>query len=555
MKFSLMPLLLVAASLVIFQPALAQQTVGLFSYNPASSYNGLTLFSPIPSKNTFLLDNCGREVHRWQSTYQPGHSVYLLNDGSILRAGLNKSAAFQQGAGGGGVVERIAWDGTVLWSYAIANDSLCQHHDIHPMPNGNVLMIVWEKKTNAELKAIGCTTTLAELFFERIMEVKPTGATTGDVVWQWRVWDHLVQETDSSKPFYGIVREHPELLNVNHIGGSQRLEFIHANGMDYNADLDQIVISCHVNNEIFIIDHSTTSAEAASHKGGRSGKGGDLLFRWGNPFIYGAGAESDFRLTKQHTPYWIPKGYPDAGKIMVFNNHALGNIQTNGRVSSVDIINAVPDATGNYPMQNGRFLPDSAEWRYFATPPTDFFSLNISGAQRLPNGNTLICSGARGIFFEINPAKETVWRYVNPVGVNGDPTKQGAMPTNNIVFRATRYGYDHPAFAGKTLVGGKPLELEPLASTCEVPTSVAEPTDASSSVTLSPNPASEELHLHRAPSQEQLVCFIVNTLGVQVQSFVVSGESAAYTITTSALPSGAYRLNAGSTSIPFLIVR
>src|SRR5204862_6845568 len=94
----------------------------------------------------------------------------------------------------------------------------------------------------------------------------------------------------------------------------------HVNAVAYNPDLDQIVLSVHAFSEIWIIDHSTTTAEAASHTGGRSGKGGDLLYRWGNPRAYRAGTVKDQRLFAQHNAHWIPKGYPGAGHLLVFNN-------------------------------------------------------------------------------------------------------------------------------------------------------------------------------------------------------------------------------------------
>src|SRR5262249_2956242 len=54
-------------------------------------------------------------------------------------------------------------------------------------------------------------------------------------------------------------------------------------------------------------------------------------------------------------------------------------------------------------------------WSYTAPKKSDFYSFFISGAQRLPNGNTLICAGALGTFFEVTPEKEIVWKYKNPV--------------------------------------------------------------------------------------------------------------------------------------------
>src|SRR6185312_13593635 len=102
--------------------------------------------------------------------------------------------------------------------------------------------------------------------------------------------------------------------------GRTNADWTHFNGIAYNPDLDQIMVSVWTFSEFWIIDHSTTTAEAASHKGGRSGKGGDLLYRWGNPRAYRAGTEKDQKLFRQHNAHWIPKGHPGEGNLLVFNN-------------------------------------------------------------------------------------------------------------------------------------------------------------------------------------------------------------------------------------------
>jgi hypothetical protein len=113
-----------------------------------------------------------------------------------------------------------------------------------------------------------------------------------------------------------------KLKAIGYLGGGRgpvNPDWTHFNGVAYNADLDQIVLSVHSFSEIWIIDHSTTTGEAAGHKGGRSGKGGDLLYRWGNPRVYRAGTVKDQKLFSQHNAHWIPKGYPGEGHLLVFN--------------------------------------------------------------------------------------------------------------------------------------------------------------------------------------------------------------------------------------------
>ena len=190
-------------------------------------------------------------------------------------------------------------------------------------------------------------------------------------------------------------------------------------------------MSVHNFSEFWIIDHSTATAEAATHKGGRSGKGGDILYRWGNPRAYGMGTKSHQRLFAQHNAHWIAKGLHGAGHILVFNN---GGGRTDGTYSSVDEIVLPVDAKGNYLVKAGTIYgPDKATWSYSAPKKADFYSSFISGTQRLANGNTLICSGANGTIFEVTPEKEIVWKYINPVkedfgGPGGPGGKDGKGP-------------------------------------------------------------------------------------------------------------------------------
>lgn len=164
--------------------------------------------------------------------------------------------------------------------------------------------------------------------------------------------------------------------------------------------------------EFWILDHSTTIAEAASHSGGRSGKGGDLLYRWGNPHAYRAGTKADQKLFHQHNAHWIAKGLPGEGHLLLFNN---GSGRPGENYSSVDELVLPVDSQGRYICKaENTYGPDKPVWSYTAPKKTEFYSSFISGTQRLANGNTLICSGANGTIFEVTPNKEIVWKYVNP---------------------------------------------------------------------------------------------------------------------------------------------
>jgi len=424
------------------QPAVK---LGLHRNDAEKACKGYTLLAPANSSATYLLDMEGRVVKTWQSDCKPGHSAYLLENGNLLRAGALVNPPFRVFGGAGGRIQEFSWDGELLWDFTYADSSHLGHHDVCPLPNGNVLLLVWEQKTREEAVAAGRrpeTVNKAGLVADSVVEIKPTGKTTGKVVWEWHAWDHLVQDHDKSKKHFGEVGQHPECIDVNfgegtiaaivakpeeldklraigYVGGAGQKpgriqpDWLHINAVAYNAELDQILLSSHEFSEIWVIDHSTTTAEAASNKGGKSGKGGDLLYRWGNPRAYRAGKVKDQKLFGQHNAHWIPQGCPGAGNIIVFNN---GMRRTGGAYSSVDEIVPPVDSKGQYKYTAGEpYGPDAPVWSYSAPKRTDFYSSFISGAHRLPNGDTFICSGANGTIFEVTAEKEMVWKYLNPV--------------------------------------------------------------------------------------------------------------------------------------------
>ena len=405
--------------------------------------DGYTLFAPLRSTKTYLIDMQGKVVHTWQSKTPPGNAVYLLGNGHLLHCGHERGNRTYHGGGMGGRIQELDWDGKVVWDFLYADDKHCQHHDVEPMPNGNVLIIAWERKSRTEAIAAGRDPDLLsrdELWPDHIVEVKPKRSRGGTIVWEWHVWDHLIQDHDPSKANYGVVAKHPELIDINYVGRAmhmpreqrERLESLgyiqpsarhrptgnadwnHTNSIDYNAELDQIILSVLGFNEIWIIDHGTTTQEAAGHAGGKCGKGGDLLYRWGNPQTYRAGKAQDQQLFAQHDARWIPKGFSRAGHVLIFNN---GRGRPSGDYSSVDEIVTPLDSKGRYACEPGSaFGPVRPIWSYSSPTQSDFFAGHISGAQRLPNGNTLICSGEKGRLFEVNPDGTVVWEYVSPFG-------------------------------------------------------------------------------------------------------------------------------------------
>ncbi|MDA0350326.1 MAG: aryl-sulfate sulfotransferase [Verrucomicrobia bacterium] len=408
--------------------------------NEPGAFQGYTLYTPLRSTDTVLLNMKGEVVHKWVSKNWPSNSVYLLPNGNLLRcAKVRGNEVFGERGPSGGRVELFDWDGKQLWDYVYSNNEHHQHHDIEPLPNGNVLILAWERISKENAIAAGRNPEGvgdAGIFPDTVVEVKRTGQTTGEVVWRWSAWDHLVQDVDPSKANYGHVAAHPELIDAN-LNGRPRTDWMHSNGINYNPVLDQIVISARSFDEILVIDHSTTTEEARGHTGGLAGKGGDILYRWGNPANYRAGGPEDQTLFQQHDARWVHAGEPGAGNITIFNN-LKG--QSGINYSSVDEIKTPIERNGSYQIKKGEaFEPKIANWSYTATNPNDFYSSFISGAERLPNGNTLICSGAEGIFFEVTPEGKTVWEYHNPIEL---PPVGPEGPHS--VFRVVRYRLDYP---------------------------------------------------------------------------------------------------------------
>ena len=439
----------------------AGQTVGFFSGDP-QAWAGYTLMAPKHNTVTYLLDMQGRSVHSWKSAYEPGQSAYLLPNGHLVRAGLVMVPG-GTGGGEGGRIEEYDWDGKLVWEYELATTDRQLHHDFKVMPNGHILALMVERKTKEQALAVGFDPALMrdnEIVPDAVVEIEPTGAKGGRIVWEWHVWDHMIQDFDKTKANFGDVKAHPELIDAAVNGKGTPAFWNHMNSLDYNPDLDQILLSVRGCNEIWILDHSTTTAQAAGHTGGKLGKGGDLAYRWGNPAAYRQGTPTEAVLVQQHDAEWIPAGSPGAGNILIFNNGY------DRLWSSIEQIVPPLNKDGSYAkLAGGRWGPDATVWHYEAAPRTDFFSAEISGAQRLPNGNTLICAGVVGNLFEITATGQRVWQYVNPV-VRGGILAQGELPGKdvrshlfNAVFKVRRYAPDYAGLKGRTLTPAAVIEL------------------------------------------------------------------------------------------------
>lgn len=536
-------------------------------------YPGYNLFAPYRGYGVYLIDNNGNLLNKWMDPdkLSPGAPIYLTNKGTLMKACFTDPIYTDspRGAGRGGLIREYDWDGNLIWQYRYASPENLQHHDFKILPNGNLLIISYEfiEMTEEEaVKKLGYTGSLSSLYAdgskvgfqsEKIIEVKPNyrrwnrdlntlkHGEGGRIVWEWHYLDHVIQDQVPTAKNYGVVADHSELYNINII--EPRF-----NAMDYSAKYDQILVSNSNANEMFVIDHSTSTKEAAGHEGGRYGKGGDILYRWGNPQNYGAPGEQISGF--QHTVRWI-KAKPEFGyihkrekkfHIVYFNNRGL-----EGGLSCVDEFAPPMKRDGNYiqPKPGEAFGPTKLTWRYdeqflSGDIPSSGF---ISSAQRLPNGNTLVCSGATGTFFEVTKKGKIVWKYINPVCNNsatlpGPKTdddyyhfyNQAPEPLIHMTFRVTRYAKRFRGFRGKDLTPKGHLEQYPdpgLAKDgdnigIDLTVRIPESFDLKQNY---PNPFNPETRIEfQLPEANYVELKIYNTLGKEIRTLAADNYEAGF---------------------------
>ena len=408
-------------------------------------FPGLVLFSQSqgqgPSK-TLLLNNFDQKVKIWDHTESAIGVPHLNTDGSIILQLKSSDHYFGNTRGPiGGVFQKLDYNGDVKWNFEFYNENYHPHHDFEILPNGNILTIGWEKKSFSEGINAGRINIENEIWPLVIHEIKPPIDGDIEIVWRWHLWDHLIQDQDSSLNNYGIIKNHPELIDINigNFTNPNEGDWLHTNAIAYNEQLDQIIFSSRHLSEIYIIDHSTTIEEASEHTGGNSNKGGDILYRWGNPINYGRGTINDQKLNAQHGAHWIPQGFPGGGNIIMFNNNPSDMVDSNQQFGNSSVLEIVPpiDDEGNYIISDSlSFSPNDYEWKYGGD--NTFFSHFQSGAYRLLNGNTIITSTQEKNIFEIDSLGNKVWEYdlelsdTHP-GYTARAKKHGIYYLNNIM--------------------------------------------------------------------------------------------------------------------------
>lgn len=488
-----------------------QQTMGVYIYDKDATADGYIFFSPNDYTDAYLIDNCGFLVNSWDRDRRPGLSGYLTRSGLMLRTGKVSFPQYFQ-ASTGGNLELVDWNNNTVWSADFNEYEYIQHHDAVLMPNGNIIYIGWERIDQNQQIAYGrkpSDVSVPHLWGEFIQEIRPIGTSDYEVVWEWHLQDHFVQDHNPSLPNYGIIKNEIGKVDINYLGPAHfdDDDWWHCNALDYNEELDHILVNSRSNGEMWIIDHSTTTAQAAGNTGGNSGKGGELLYRWGNPAAYDRGNTSQLRMFGSHGHYWIPEGLPNAGKIMYFNN---GDERPEGYYSTVEMIEPIFE-NGEYAKTSDmRYFPLEPELAYQAPNPFDFQSIYLSNAQQLSNGNIFINEGGTGRLFEVDSDWKIVWEYLNPVDDEG-PSTQGnfVLTWDRQIFRAYKYEPDYPGLAGQDLTPGELIEGDSEYNQCM-------------DVSTNDNPPIEGLRLHYEMSSGTLI--ITNTLSQDLEIQVLSSD-------------------------------
>ncbi|SDQ05586.1 aryl-sulfate sulfotransferase [Flagellimonas zhangzhouensis] len=352
------------------------------------------IFAIENGQNTcYLLDHFGNKVFTWEFDDVLGQDIEITTDGTVL--GLFKASNPEITFGGqAGLIREIDKDGTILWEYELSTTNEITHHDLTKLPNGNVLALVWERIPNADAVAVGLNKS-TDIFTEKLIEIDPS---TDTIVWEWRSWEHIVQDFDENLDSFGDPSVEKNKINIRHANSIEHQfaeigDIMHSNGLDYLPEQDIIVLSINFYSEVWFIDHSTTTAEAKTETGGQFNRGGDLLYRFGNQKVFGDLNASSIFDYNHHPTFVNTNGELS---LLIFNNNEIA-----GQSSAMEF---------RLPTINGSTTIGGDPELLFEFTDANLFNPRISGADRLPNGNTLICEGDYG-FWEVTPAGEVVWKY------------------------------------------------------------------------------------------------------------------------------------------------
>ena len=473
-------------------------------YNSATAYNGVTVFAPQQqtASNSYIyaIDMYGRLVHKVLCPLAVSPYASLLEDGNFLTQG-------QYPAGNAGgyptsnhYVAEVSWEGKVVNQFTVNG----VHHDYkkywNKFLNEYTYICVFTSMnfTAAQAAAWGANPnngTIVAGSLDGIVEYDKNG----NIVWQWSTADHLCQSYSPSYPNHvSDVADAPGRLDVNVHWVGQGTSFAiwtvpgsdwtHFNSCDYNPDTGYVVMNSRNMNEFWVVDHDHTfvsTTNFAANIAAAASTSGDFLYRFGCPSNYNQGGlpawgdNVSTQLWGEHNIQWIPDtmwtggpALPGAGHFLVFDNHQSNNnplggysrmAEINPYVTGPAVSNVYPTSSAyvnppsaGYTRQSGSsgngFAPENVSnqivWNFKPAMGNSLLSSHISGVQRMPNGNTLACSGEQGHFLEVTSSGQMAWEYSSPIdGTTSAVYKyqvNSSSGSNYQVFRAYRYSVLYP---------------------------------------------------------------------------------------------------------------
>jgi hypothetical protein len=400
---------------------------GTTVYDPKLAWNGFTVLSPLGTQAAIVIDMNGKVVKQWDGFVNSAGGPARIFPGGIVMAANGANPPRQESL----ELVQKDFDGRVLWRFDRNEQiqtrdgktvwSARQHHDwqredfpagyyspnAKPAIDGSRTLILTHKNHSRPNVAD------ALLEDDRLIEV----SSSGEIVWEWVASDHI-DEFGFSAAARNAIKAAPGL---NAARGS--FDWLHINSATYvgpNHWYDQGDQRFAPNNVIISGRQASLLAIVA-----RDGK---IVWRLGPDFSESRELRAIRQIIGQHHAHFIPKGLPGAGNLLVFDN---GGASGYGSPNPTAL-----EGANVYGRAGSRVLeinPVTLElvWSY-AGPR--FYSTNISGAQRLPNGNTLVTEGANGRLFEVTREGRIVWEYMYP--------QFSGAQSSNAVYRGYRLPYD-----------------------------------------------------------------------------------------------------------------
>ncbi|SHK44231.1 aryl-sulfate sulfotransferase [Desulforamulus aeronauticus] len=412
---------------------------GVTIYNPEKCWNGYTIFQ-VEDLGALLINMNGGEVKLWKNLH--GFPNKLLPGGQVFGHTGERNIAFsvQDGID----LIQVDWDGNIVWKfnqYEFIEDPgeqpqwmARQHHDFQRAGNpvgyyvpgmepqvdkGNTLILCHKNLVNPKISdKLLADDTIIEVDWE------------GNIVWEWVCSDHF-DEYGFREDAKNILARDPNMRTA----GPGMGDWMHINSMsvlgpnkwydagDERFHPENIIWDAREANIIAIISKQT----------------GKVVWKVGPYYDTSEELKKLGWIIGQHHAHMIPRGLPGEGNILVFDNGGWAGYGAPNPSSPTGAKNALRDYSRVL-----EFDPTTLEiiWQYTPSEagylhPVDsnrFYSPFISGAQRLPNGNTLITEGSGGRLIEVTPDHEIVWEYISPYWGKAFPM--------NMIYRAYRVPYE-----------------------------------------------------------------------------------------------------------------